>query len=116
MILLAYIILGHSEWSNGLIKIFALYPEESLEEERERLFELTKSGRLPISSKNIEFIPRQHNTDSKAIVNEKSGDADLTIVGFRAELLKQKGAEIFEGYENIGNVLFVNSAEEKKIT
>jgi len=115
MILLAYIILGHSEWSNGMIKIFALHPEESLEEERERLFELTRSGRLPIASKNIELIARKSDVDSKTVINEKSGDADLTIVGFRAELLKQKGTQIFEGYERIGNVLFVNSAEEKKI-
>lgn len=116
MILLAYIILGHSEWSNGMIKIFALYPEESLDEERERLFALTQSGRLPISAKNIELIPRKSDVDAKTIVNEKSTDADLTIIGFRPELLKQKGAQIFEGYDNIGNVLFVNSGEEKKIS
>ena len=58
MILLAYIILGHKEWEDGLIKIFALHPEASLDEERERLFELTKSGRLPISPKNIELIEK----------------------------------------------------------
>jgi len=116
MILLAYIILGHKEWEDGLIKIFALHPEASLDEERERLFELTKSGRLPISPKNIELIVRKAEVDAKTVVNEKSTDADLTIVGFRAELLKQKGMEIFEGYENVGNVLFVNSSEEKKIS
>lgn len=115
MILLAYIILGHKEWSNGLIKIFALHPEESLEEERERLYELTQSGRLPIASKNIELIPRKSDVDAKTIINEKSTDADLTIVGFRGELLKHDGAQLFEGYDGIGNVLFVNASEEKRI-
>ena len=35
MILLGYIVLGHPEWKRGEIKLFASFPEEDLEEERE---------------------------------------------------------------------------------
>ncbi len=115
MILLAYIISGHKDWSKGYIKIFAIYPEETLQEEQERLLELTKSGRLPISPNNIELIPRTPDTDTKTIISKKSSDADLTIIGFRSELLKHEGANIFSGYDSIGNVLFVSSSEGKRI-
>ncbi|RMG88443.1 MAG: amino acid permease, partial [Bacteroidetes bacterium] len=36
MILLGYIILGHEEWAQGFIKIFAVFPEKTIEKERER--------------------------------------------------------------------------------
>lgn len=115
MILLAYIILGHKEWSNGHIKIFAIFPDNICENERKRLFELIEAGRLPISVHNIEVLPRKENVDPKAIINEKSKDADLTIIGMRYETLKHDGVSIFEGYDGIGNTIFVNAASQKKI-
>ncbi len=112
MILLGYIIIGHNDWKGSFIKIFAIYPEESLEEERGNLFALIKDGHLPISQNNIEFIPRKGDTDSRAVINEKSQDADLIILGFRGETIKQKGIDVFDGYEKLGNTLFVNAAEK----
>ena len=56
MILLAYILLGHPDWKKAIINIHAIFPENSIDEERERLFFLIQAGRLPISPKNIEFI------------------------------------------------------------
>ena len=41
---------------------------------------------------------------------------DLTIIGFHAEHLKHEGAKVFEGYEEIGNILFVNSHSQKEIS
>lgn len=115
MILLGYIILGHKEWKGGLIKIFAIYPEEVCEEERSKLFDLIEAGQLPISPKNIEVIPRKPNIDPRNIIIEKSKDADLTIIGLREEVLKHDGTATFEGFENIGNTLFVNAAEQIEI-
>jgi len=57
MILLGYIILGHPEWKKGKIKIYALYPEQDMEEKRKQLMELIKAGRLPISPSNITMVP-----------------------------------------------------------
>lgn len=115
MILLGYIILGHKEWKGGHIKIFAIYPEEVCDEERSRLFDLIETGQLPISPKNIEVIPRKPNMDPRSIIGEKSKDADLTIVGLREEVLKHHGAAAFDGYENIGNTIFVNAAAQIEI-
>ncbi|MEZ5040995.1 MAG: amino acid permease [Saprospiraceae bacterium] len=115
MILLAYIILGHREWKGGQIKIFAIYPEESCEQERTRLYTLVEAGQLPISTHNIEIIPKKQAMDVHTIVQEKSKDADLSIIGFRDELLKHEGVSLFKGYEGIGNSLFVNVARQKNI-
>jgi MFS family permease len=115
MILLAYIILGHRDWNHGHIKIYAVFPEEHLNEERERLSMLVQAGKLPISEKNIRVIPRKPDIDLKAMISEKSQGADLTIVGFRDEVVKGSGATLFEGYDDIGNVLFVNAADQKMI-
>jgi amino acid transporter len=115
MILLGYIILGHSEWSHGHIKIFAMFPEESMEDERNRLNQLIETGKLPISPKNIQVIPRSEDIDVKAIINQNSRDADLTIIGIRDEVVRHEGVKVFEGYESIGNTLFVNAAEQKNI-
>lgn len=115
MILIAYIIIGHKDWQGADIKILALYPDEDLESEKNRLLMLIETGRLPISPHNIELIRRRVDTDTKSIVAEKSAGADLTIMGFRSELVVHNGKEIFEGYNDIGNILFVNSAMQKKI-
>lgn len=115
MILIAYIIMGHQEWNNGFIKIFALYPEEKLETEKNRLAMLIETGRLPISPSNIELIPRKLNVDNRKIITSKSKGADLTILGFRSELVKNQGKDVFLGYNEIGNVLFVNAGDQKEI-
>ena len=56
MILLAYIILGHPDWHNGEIKIFASVREGQLDSKKEELMDLIKSGRLPISASNIQLV------------------------------------------------------------
>ncbi len=116
MIYLAYIILGHPDWNKGgHIKLFAVYPENEIEEQRAKLHEMIVSGRLPISANNIELIHKAESVTIKEVINENSQDADLTIVGFRYELVKHEGAETFMGYDKIGNVLFVNAQKEKAI-
>ncbi len=116
MIYLAYIILGHPDWSKGgQIKLYAVYPIEEAKEQRNKLLEMISSGRLPISANNIEIIPKADDVTIKEVINEKSRDADLTIVGFRYEKVKHDGANNFVGYDKIGNVLFVNAQNEKEI-
>ncbi|MBU0765227.1 MAG: amino acid permease [Bacteroidetes bacterium] len=115
MILLAYIILGHPEWRKGVIKIFAIYPHEQLDAQQQSLLSLIKAGRLPISPGNIELIPTDGTVKPKQIICEHSVDADLVIVGFRSINVKNQGLSVFEGYDAVGNVLFVNSYKEKEI-
>lgn len=116
MIYLAYIILGHPDWEDGIIKLFAIHPENEIATERVKLKEMIKTGRLPISANNIRIIPSKENVGTKEIINQNSADADLTIVGFRSELIKKTGKDFFMGYDNVGNVLFVNSQNEKEIS
>ena len=115
MILLGYVIIGHPEWKNAQIKIFAVFPENELEKEKSKLLDLIKEGRLPISAHNIELIGKKDNLRVKDIICEKSVDADLVIVGMIEEMIKQRGMDVFDGYETIGNVLFVNADQQKAI-
>jgi hypothetical protein len=116
MIYIAYILLGHPDWSKGgLIKLFALTPEEKAAEQRKAMQEMISTGRLPISANNIEIIPKSEGVTDKEVINERSRDADLTIVGFRFDKVKHDGYHNFTGYEKIGNVLFVNAQKEKEI-
>ena len=115
MILLAYIVLGHKDWKGAKIKIFAIFPEGKIEEERERLFGLIETGQLPISLNNVEFISQTANIKPKDIINDKSKDADLVILGFLDEAVRHSGLELFQDYAQIGNVLFVNASAQKEI-
>ena len=114
MILLGYIILGHPEWKKGHIKIFAICKEEEIKQKQENLLLLIKSGRLPIAPGNIQLIAASQD-DIRSTISKKSLDADLIIVGFRHELVKNKGIELFSGYNDVGNILFVCSQKEKEI-
>jgi len=114
-ILLAFVILGHPDWKQAMIKIFAVFPQASMEDDQERLYALIQDGKLPISKNNINIISRASTTSVKSIINQKSKDADLTMVGFRYEALKHKGSKLLSGYDDIGNTLFVHAGEEKII-
>ncbi len=115
MILLSYIILGHPDWGKGNIKIFNVCKEEVLEETKHKLLNLIQTGRIPIPSKNIEIIKIDENVSIKTLVNNKSSEAGLTVIGFRAEQLKHYREELFTGYENVGDILFINASKQKEI-
>lgn len=112
MVVMAYILLGHPQWRGAVIKLFSMVPEEEMEQDRESLYALIRSGRLPIAAKNVEFIPRVEGASRRGIIAERSTDADLVILGFRGEALKHHKTDLFEGYDRIGNVLFVNTRKE----
>lgn len=116
MILLSYIILGHSDWKKGQIKIFATFAERNIKIEEEKLIELTASGRLHISANNISVLPLNEGESRHDLIIENSQDADLTVIGFHEGMIKSdKNIELFEGYDNIGNILFVNTLTSKFI-
>jgi amino acid transporter len=113
MILLGYIILGHPDWKKGKIKIFALYPKKSMEEKRKQLLELIKTGRLPISPANVTMVSFEEG-HRKEVISRYSADADLILIGFTAEMLENTD-EFTEGWETLGNILFVNANRAKAI-
>lgn len=115
MILLSYIILGHRDWKGAEIKIFAAVNKANIEQEKAYLTELTTTGRLPISPKNIIVIPIDESDDKIELINETSKFADLTILGFHESSIKTKGVEIFNLYDKLGTILFVNTLKGKQI-
>ena len=115
MILMAFVIMGHRDWHGAEIKIFAIHPKDELANQREKLLDQIKEGRLPISPNNLQLIEKDQETRSRVIINDRSVGADLTIIGFNSEAVKQLRAEVFEGYQDLGNILFVNSYKEKDL-
>ncbi len=115
MILLSFIILAHPDWKKASIKIFHICKKSEIEQVKAHMDELVQSGRLPITHQNIEIITQSEEISPKEIINSYSSDAGLTIIGFREERLKHEGVKTFEGYDEIGNILFINSHNIKAI-
>lgn len=115
MILLSYILTGHPDWKRKRIRIFVICKPDKTEETEAKMAELLSSGRLPITRKNIEIIIQAPDMNSKSLITERSKNAGLTMLGIRKELLHRNKEKFFEGYENMGNILFVHSKEQKEL-
>ena len=116
MILLSYIILGHPDWKKGEIKIYAAFPVDKLKEEQDQLIQLASTGRLPISTNNIYVLPLDVNKSRTDLINEYSEEADLTLIGFHESVVKSDNRiKLFQGYDKLGNILFVNTLKTKLI-
>lgn len=115
MILLSFIIAGHPKWKKSNIKIFNICKEEEVHQVRQHMHNLVITGRLPITAKNIEIITQKEDVSPKSIITSHSANAGLTIIGFREEMLKHEGEKVFHGYDELGNILFVNSHNKKEI-
>lgn len=111
MILLAYILLGHPDWKGAEISIKAAFPYNEVAERTARLNQMISEGRLPIAPKNLQIIPTDDRVDFDAMVENRSSSADLVILGFTEERLKEKGAGLLRRHPSLQDVLFV-SAEE----
>jgi len=115
MILLGYVILGHKDWARASLKINAIYPADLIQEKRREFADLIEEGRLPISITNVNIISQEPDKSIKSIINERSRFSDLTIIGFRTETVKKRGVSAFDGYHDLGNILFVNASSMIKI-
>ena len=115
MILLSFIIYAHPDWKKNTIKIFDISKPGEVEKTKEHLQDLIIRGRLPITLKNIEFLEEQQGVSIQEMINQRSAEAGLVILGFRGDHLKHQGAPLFQGFNNIDSMLFVNSHDEKVI-
>jgi len=112
MILLAYILQGHPDWSEASISVFFLHDGENAEAEeamRTRIVE----GRLPIAEQNIEHVT--HTSSSVQTIKNRSGGADLVILGFGQAEIDAMGDDAFERFAGLGEVLFVHGAKPIEI-
>jgi len=115
MILLGFIVLSHPDWRKGHVKIYSICKQDEVEQTRRQLRDLVQTGRLPITLSNIEIIAQDENTSVKSLIKTNSSNAGLTVVGFREEQIKRYGAEVFEGFEGMGDMLFVSAGIEQTI-
>ena len=93
-----------------------LAPPDKMEAESRKLQSLIEIGRLPISGNHVQMIQHDPEHSIRSLINANSADADLVIVGVREEILKHKRSiEVFSGYDDVGDVLFVNTTEKKEI-
>ena len=112
MILLSYILLGHPEWSDAEIRVFAALPKAQVEERREEIEALIREGRLPISKKNVRFLSVDDVESFRKLVSRLSSDADLTLIGFDLTGLRSRREQVFLNHPDLKDVLFVHAPEE----
>jgi len=115
MILLSYILLGHPDWAKAQVQVFAALPGTEVEKTRREFSQLISEGRLPISDKNVEYMTTDDTDAFRRLVYEKSGEADLTIVGFDMNGLKERGLQVFRNHSKLHDVLFVRAPRQIKI-
>lgn len=115
MIILSFILLGHPDWKKSDIKIFNICRQNEFEEVKKQMNELIQRGRLPITTQNIKILIEDKDKPYKSIINSHSAYAGLTIIGFHEDSIKNLNTNSFEGFDDLGNVLFVNSFKNKLI-
>ncbi|UCH81474.1 MAG: hypothetical protein JSW20_02375 [Nitrospiraceae bacterium] len=111
MVLLAYIILAHPDWHHAEISMFAAFPSEEVNEQTGKLTEMISAGRIPISEKNVQIFPTDEMGNFEQLVHMHSSRADLVILGFTDERLKEKGIDLFQRHPNLNDVLFVSAQQ-----
>jgi len=115
MILLSFIILGHPDWKKAKIQIFDICRPEEVEMNKQKMKEVVKAGRLPITEKNVKIIVKEQDISNKSIISQYSENAGLILIGLREEMVKHQKEQVFEGYEKLGTILFVHSKDQKII-
>ena len=111
MILLSYILLGHPDWSSADLQIFAAYPKAQAAERTEQLHTMIREGRIPVSPRKVEIIGTDDRIDFSSLVQAKSSEADLVVMGFTEERLRQKGTELLVRHPSLNEVLWVAAHE-----
>lgn len=109
MILLSYILAGHEDWTDAEIRVFVALPQESVEERRQEFRSLIAEGRMPVSELNIRFMPVNDTQAFRDAVADTSAAADLTVIGFDLDGLRERRGAVFTNHPSLRAVLFVHS-------
>jgi len=115
MILISFIILGHHDWKKAHIKIFNICSDDKSDKNMLLISELVKTGRLPITPQNINIILKEPGISTKSIIKKYSENEGHMLIGIREEMVKHEKEKLFEGYDDIGSILFVHSKTQKLI-
>ena len=115
MILLAYTMLAHPVWKKAKVKVFYIAGDEKLSAKKLELMELIQEGRIPMSASNVDEIRKPENGTIEDKINQLSSKAALTIIGFNENLLAEINIDLFTRFDDLQDVLFVNSYYQKTI-
>ena len=115
MILLGFIIQEYPFWRRSGNKRITTCQAGKEQETKEELDPLIRKGRFLINLSNIEIITKSPDVSYKQLINRRSAEAGLVILGFPGESVRHEGVNLFTGYDDTGRMLFVHSFEEKKI-
>jgi len=113
MILLAYILLGHPEWSRGEINVFVAMPEAMHVKRGQFIKDLILKGRLPISVQNVQVLPYTSRETYEKLVVATSGSADLVMMGFSREQFAKFGVSVFTRFSQLRDSIFVCSENQE---
>jgi hypothetical protein len=117
MILLAYIMKGHPDWSACDITLFAAFDKKDMNQQIVHLNKLIDTGRIPISMNNVQKISwEKKKVPYENLVNQYSEGADLVMMGFSLTKLTEQKGEFFTRFGQIKDILFVRAGQRIVIT
>ncbi|MBP7310220.1 MAG: amino acid permease [Candidatus Cloacimonetes bacterium] len=111
MILLAYILIGHPEWSNGQIRVFDVVTP-GMGQSVNKLDELITSGRLPISRSNVQRINLNDESQFSDLVSKESAESDLILLGHSLKKLRRDGGKFLQSFTCSQDMLFVRAGQK----
>jgi hypothetical protein len=111
MILLSYILLGHPDWEAADLQIFAAFPRTQVKERTRELQTMISEGRIPVSPRKVQIIGTDDQVDFTKLVQARSSEADLVVMGFTEDRLRHKGADLFLRHPSLNEVLWVAARE-----
>ncbi|MEE9292569.1 MAG: amino acid permease, partial [Acidobacteriota bacterium] len=114
-ILLSYILIGHPDWDDAEISLFACYPAAMVEEEMEKVTEMITEGHLPISPDRITPVKYDDESSFERETRERSAQADLTILGLTRHEIFENPEQALMAHADLRDVLFINANETIKI-
>lgn len=115
MILMSYILLGHEDWRHGEMSIFAAVPRDAVAAQTDLLQGMIQDGRIPVSRKNLRILPTGEGVDFRSLVERRSATADLVVVGFTEQRLRETGPDTFLRFPSLHDVAFVSAEQRVKI-
>ncbi|MCB1047948.1 MAG: hypothetical protein KDC10_12185, partial [Calditrichaeota bacterium] len=75
----------------------------------EKLNHRIATGRLPIPARNVQALPSDDASSFHTLMSTYSRDADLILLGFQQDVLKNKGTQLFTELDLGKDILFVNA-------
>jgi len=115
MILLCYVLVGHPDWEDADIRLFAALPADMVDEAREKYDRLTREGRLPFSRKNVRFLRIEDRERYREAVARVSSEDDEVGLGFDLDSLREEGAKVFLNHPTLRDALFVYAPRAVKL-